>query len=61
MQGEARKDVEEKGQPDHPRAPGRRIMAVGKRVKDRWLIQMSLANPRGNLLLRTRARAAHAA
>ena len=36
-----RREMEEKG------APKRRIMAVGKRVHDRWLVELSIAGPRG--------------
>jgi hypothetical protein len=36
-----RREVEEKG------APKRRIMAVRKRVHDRWLVELSFAGPHG--------------
>jgi hypothetical protein len=44
------KDVGETGRRDGGDAGERRIMAVGKRVKNRWLIEMSVTSPRSHSL-----------
>lgn len=45
MQLKPEEQAEERTRRDGWRSPDRHILAVGKRVRKRWLIEMSLPNP----------------